>query len=150
MQALQPGHCPSRFWLNWLQIALAAMMLGSLLPLLAPATMRDLMSLLVFGDPSRIRAFETAAVHHVDFVHAVLGAVMFAWSLALLCVVREQIARGERRGWRTAALSLVAWFVPGTVYSALHGVGWNVLVNVACAVVFGLPVAQLYRACHPR
>jgi hypothetical protein len=62
--------------------------------------------------------------------------------------VKHLLAGGSRLGWRIVAFSAAAWFVPGTTFSLWSGFWQNAVLNAAFAVLFLVPLAATYRACH--
>lgn len=142
------GRSLPRFWNNWLIITLLGTMLCSLLPLVAPASSLRLISVLALGRMVQVDAFPADAVRYIGFVNAVLGAVMLGWAVALLFIVAGPLRRCERWAWHAVALSLSAWFVPGTLFSAWSGAMLNVAVNVLFIVAFAIPLIATYRLCR--
>ena len=104
--------------------------------------------MLVYSDADRIAAFGPEAVAYIALVHAVLGAVMFGWGVALLLIVRGLFARGAIEGWQIVAVSVAAWFVPDTAFSLWSGFWQNALLNVVFIILFAVPLAATYRAFH--
>lgn len=128
-------------------VAVGVMVFGLVL-VVAPGFARQGFSLLVYGDPQRIATFGAEAAQYIALVHAVLGAVMFGWGLALLLVVRGPFARGAREGWQIIAVSVAAWFVPDTAFSILSGFWQNAVLNFVFMVLFAVPLAATYRTFH--
>lgn len=139
----------SAFWLRWLLAATVGVMVFGLALVVAPDAARLGFSWLVYADPGRIATFGAAAVAYIELLHAVLGAVMLGWAVALWLVVRGPFARGERAGWWLLAVSVAAWFVPDTAYSLGAGVWPNALLNLVFLALFAAPLAATYRAFHP-
>lgn len=79
------------------------------------------------------------------FVHAVLGATIASWALALALVVQHAMARRERWAWWAVAASTAIWFVPDTSASLWWGVWPNAIFNVACLATFAVPLAMTWR-----
>ena len=75
------------------------------------------------------------------FVHAVLGATIASWALALLFVVRHALEKKERWAFACIAASVVVWFVPDTIASIAFGVVPNAVFNVACLATLLGPLA---------
>jgi len=136
---------PTSFWFQWLHTVAIGVAIFGLALVLAPRLSCEGFSLLVYADPSRIAAFGSEAVAYIALAHAVLGAVMFGWGVALLIVIRGPFRRGEREGWLIIAVSVGAWFAPDTVFSLWSGFGQNVVLNVVFAVLFAVPLAATYR-----
>ena len=137
------------FWLRWLLAATVGVMVFGTALVVARVPARLGFSWLVYADPGRIGEFGAAAVAYIELLHAVLGAVMLGWGVALLCVVRGPFARGERAGWWLVAMSIAAWFVPDTAYSLASGFWQNAVLNVVFMALFAAPLARTYRAFHP-
>lgn len=132
---------PSRFWWRWLVAATVAVAAFGLVLVVAPAPTRRLFGLLLFSSGDRLDQLGAPAVAYVSLTHAVLGAVMFGWSVALLAVIAGPFRRGSRAAWRTVAISLAAWFVPDTAFSLWSGFWPNAVLNLGLAVVFAIPLA---------
>jgi hypothetical protein len=145
MQTLQR---PSVIWLRWLQLAIVGVMAFGLALVLAPTLALKGFSLLVYASPDRIAAFGAEAAAYISLVHAVLGAVMFGWGVALLLVVRGLFSRGAREGWQIVAVSLAAWFIPDTAFSLWSGFWQNAVLNAVFIVLFAVPLATTYRGFH--
>jgi len=128
-------------------VTIGVMVFGLLL-VVAPRFARESFSLLVYGDTKKIAAFGSEAVEYIALVHAVLGAVMFGWGLALLLVVRGLFARGAREGWQIIAVSAAAWFLPDTTFSLWSGFWQNAVLNLVFIVLFAAPLAATYRSFH--
>jgi hypothetical protein len=78
----------SRFWWRWLQGACVGVQAFGLFTTLSPAGARAFFGRLLLGDASAIGGFPTAAARYIDLLHAVLGAVLFGWGVALFLLVR--------------------------------------------------------------
>jgi hypothetical protein len=74
---------------------------------------------------------ENVVLYH-RFVHAVLGATIACWALALAFVVRNALAARQPWAWYCVCASTLVWFVPDTTASLYFGVWPNALFNVAC------------------
>ena len=68
-------------------------------------------------------------------------AVMFGWGVAFLLVLFGPFRRGSVQAWRTLVISLLAWFIPDTLYSLSVGFWQNALLNMAFALLFGPALA---------
>jgi hypothetical protein len=117
---------------------------------MAPALARQGFSLLVYDDARRISSFGEEAARYISLTHAVLGSVMFGWGVALVAVVRTLFARGYSEAWLIVALSVGAWFIPDTTYSALAGFWPNVVLNIAFLLLFSIPLMATRKAFHDR
>lgn len=137
-----------RLWYWWLVVAVSGTIACSLLPLVAPEIARRLLSALVFGGAMQAYAFSATAMHYITFINGVVGAVMVGWSVALLLIIVGPFRRGERWAWRAVAVSLLAWFVPGTLFSVWSGVMRNVAANCLFIIAFAIPLVATYRRFH--
>lgn len=140
----EPAHA-RRVWLRWLQAAVGLAAVMAVVPMLSPAAAGWGMALLVFADPERFGRFLPQAGFYITFVHGVLGAVMLAWAVLLLWVVRGPLAAGLPGAWAAVAASVAAWFVPGTLFSAWLQIWPNVVFNLGFAALFAVPLAGLRR-----
>lgn len=134
---------PSRFWANWLVLASLAVAAFGLVLVGAPTLARRGFSLLVYFDPLRIEGFGPEATRYVDLSHAVIGGVMVGWGVALAAISKRLVSRGSRFGWNVVAGSLLAWFVPDTIFSLWSGFWQNAILNLAFATLFAVPLAAL-------
>lgn len=135
-------------WSAWLQLLIVAMLAMGLAPLVAPELVLQGVSLLVYADPAVLGCTGAPVRGYLFFVHAVMGALMTRWAASLLLLVRRAYARGSRSAWRAVALSVLAWFVPGTLFSLQAGVWLNVAVNLLVLAFFAAPLVATLRACR--
>lgn len=149
MPVMEPARVPSPFWLGWLRVLVVSMLAMGLAPLLAPAFVLQGMSLLVYADPGALGHMGAPVLRHLYFAHAVMGAVMTGWAVLLLLVVRGPYAQGLHSAWRAVALSVLAWFIPGTLFSLQAGIWLNVALNLLFLGLFAVPLAATRRACRP-
>jgi hypothetical protein len=131
---------PSSLWINWLLAASSGVVVFGLLLILSPSLARQGFSMLVYATPERIDAFGPEAARYISLSHAVIGAVMVGWGVALFYITRTLLRRGSRIAWNLAAMSLSAWFVPDTTYSLLSGFWQNALLNAVFLLLFALPL----------
>jgi hypothetical protein len=143
---MQPSQSPSSFWTNWLLAVSIGVSVFGLILVIAPALSMQGFSLLVYFDPRRIASFDHEATRYISLAHAVLGAVMFGWGLALVAVVRTLFAAGLRTGWNIIAISVGGWFIPDTTYSLLSGYWQNAVLNLAFLLLFALPLVVTHKA----
>jgi hypothetical protein len=138
------------FWRRWLIVATLCFMAFSLALVVAPNFTRQFFSLLIYAVPESINAFGGAAVAYISLVHAVLGAVMFGWGVALLSIVLGPFKRMSLEAWQTLAASLAAWFIPDTAYSLWSGFWQNTVFNGVFITLFAIPLIATYEACRSR
>ena len=136
------------FWQRWLAVAATIVAAFGLALAVAPALGGWLFGWLLFGSAGALEGLGQTADGYIRLVHAVLGAVMFGWAIALLMVVLGPFGRGSRWAWSTIALSLGAWFVPDTIVSLASGHWPNAVLNAALFLLFGVPLAATFRAFH--
>lgn len=63
--------------------------------------------------------------------------------MALAAISKRLVSRGSRFGWNVVAGSLLAWFVPDTIFSLWSGFWQNAILNLAFATLFAVPLAAL-------
>jgi|JI8StandDraft_2_1071088.scaffolds.fasta_scaffold177596_2 hypothetical protein len=98
----------------------------------APGATRRLFSFLLYGDAGVIDAWPPEVRHYVTLQHAVLGALMTGWMVALLLVLRRPaVAPGT-----VVVVSVAAWYGPDTALSAWLGAWPNVVLNSSLALMF--------------
>lgn len=140
---MTPLERPSPFWTAWLRLAALAVVAFGLVLVVAPALARRGFALLVYFDPQRIDTLGPEAVRYVALAHAVIGGVMVGWGVALVVVIERLVARGSRLGWNIVAASVLAWFVPDTLFSLQSGFWQNAVLNLSFALLFVLPLLAL-------
>lgn len=137
-------------WIAWLRVATILMIAFGLLLVIAPGVSSQGFSLMVYSSADRIGEFGADPSDYIELAHAVMGAVMVGWGVALLMVLRGPMQRNLREGAMIYAVSLACWFVPDTVFSLASGFWQNAILNCGFAVLFGIPlVALLSRAAAP-
>jgi hypothetical protein len=124
------------FWWRWLLVVTAGVVLFGALLLLAPGLTRQLFSLLLYGAQGRLDTFPAEALAYVTLTHGVLGAVMFGWGLALLMLLSGPFRRRSDEAWRMLVVSLLAWFIPDTLYSLWSGFWQNAALNLGFALLY--------------
>lgn len=134
------------FFYGWLLSVTAGVALCGIGMVAAPELTRHAFSLLAYSTPSRIDGFGDSAVAYAGLTHAVIGAVMFGWGVALLWTLAGPFRRGSRDAWLMIAISIAAWFIPDTCYSLWSGFSGNALLNVALGALFAIPLAGTYSA----
>lgn len=139
-----------KFWQRWLMVVTLSWMVFSLALVVAPRLTRQFFGLLIYASPDKIDTFGSAAVAYISLVHAVLGAVMFGWATALLCVVMGPFKQRSFQAWLTLVVSLTAWFIPDTAYSLWSGFWQNAAFNMVFVVLFAIPLMATYGACRAK
>lgn len=114
---------PASFWVRWLTMSACGIMVLGVGMVLAPGLTRQAFGLLLYADSHRVTEFDPDAFLYISLLHGVLGAVMLGWGTALLLVIRGSFLRGSRESWNILAISVLAWFVPDTVFSLWMGFG---------------------------
>lgn len=115
---------------------------------LAPDLTRRFFSLLIYASPEKINAFGTEAVAYISLLHAVLGAVMIGWGMALLLTVLRPFKSMSLQAWKTVAVSMAVWFIPDTGYSLWSGFWQNAAFNCIFIVLFAIPLIATYNTCR--
>lgn len=133
------------FWLGWLRVATIAVIVFGLVLVVAPPMAKQGFSLLVYSSGDRIAGFGREASDYIGLAHAVMGAVMVGWGVALLLVLRGPMQRNLREGAMIFLISLTAWFIPDTIFSIASGFWQNAVQNLVFAVLFAVPLLALLR-----
>lgn len=131
-------------WIRWLEVVLSALLLYSLLLVVAGTFAGSLFSLLGFGPPDSI---DTDAVHdYLRLPYLVLGAVLAGWALTMLQLVRGPLRDGAT--WVVPVLlrSLALWFILDTGMSLALGFPTHAAFNVPFAVALTIPLIRLRTA----
>lgn len=134
----------------WLVVAAVITMAFGFALVLLPDTMGQLFGGLYLSDPLAIEGFGSEAGNYVQFVTAVLGAVMAGWGATLLGLLVFFFRPGHREAWWVITLSVIAWFVPDTAYSIWSGFWQNAVFNVLAFFLFAVPLAGTYTAMRKR
>jgi hypothetical protein len=131
------------FWWRWMVLATGLVLSMGLAFILVPSAVLGLLAAvgLATGPPFA----DAAAARYLDFVYAVLGAVMVGWAVALLGILLGPFRRDPAGMLRVVAASLAAWYVPDTLASLWYGIWQNAVLNTLLAVVFAVPLAMLWR-----
>lgn len=143
----QQTDCVPVLWRRWLGGAAIVVLVFGLALVFAASPMQAVFEA-VYYSPRAATALGPDAVAYTAFMGAVLGGVMIGWATLLLFVLAGPFRRAERSAWDMIAVSLAAWFVPDTAYSAWSGFWPNVVLNAALLVVFVIPLAATYRTFH--
>ena len=138
-----------QFWWRWLIVVTFGLLLFGITMLVAPELTRHLFGFLIFSSSARLDALGEPAVAYITLLHGVLGAVIFGWGVALLLVLVGPFRRGSKESWRIFVISLLAWFIPDSVFSLWSGFWQNAALNAVLAVLFAVPLAATYRFFEP-
>ena len=133
------------FWWRWLVAASCGVLVFGLSMVILPGPTQIMFNYIYLSSPQGKSIFAENAAAFITFISAVLGAVMFAWSITFLYVLYGPFRRGEKEGWRTLAVSLTAWFVPDTAFSLWSGFWQNAILNIALLALFAVPLAATYK-----
>jgi hypothetical protein len=90
------GRGAPKLWITRLTLVTAGVALAGFALVLAPSAARAAFSALIYADTDRIDSFGPLPVAYISLAHAVLGAVLLGWGLALLLILRGPFARGAR------------------------------------------------------
>lgn len=133
------------FWRRWLVFASCGVLVFGLSMVVLPGPTQAMFNYIYLSSPQGKSIFAENAAGYIAFISAVLGAVMFAWSITFLFVLYGPFHRGEKEGWRTLAVSLTAWFIPDTAFSLWSGFWQNAVLNIALLALFAIPLAATYK-----
>jgi hypothetical protein len=132
---------PRRRWDVLVGVGVAYVAAVGLALTLAPGPMRQVVDVMIFGSATPA-VVGGPAEDFLEFVWAILGAVMLGWSVLLLAALRGPLARRSRRAWWAITASVSAWFVPDTVRSLLTHPE-NAVFNVTFAVPIAIGLAGM-------
>lgn len=113
--------------------------------LLLPGATRSLFGLVMYGDAARIESFGSEARAYATLLHGVLGAVMVGWAVALWGLLGGPGVSAAGAGWRGVGLSVGAWYLLDSGFSAAVGAWPNVVLNTGFAVAFAAGIAVARR-----
>lgn len=82
---------------------------------------------------------------YIQFTHGIIGAVMAGWMMCIIMLARGPFITGECYAWNTIAFPLAGWFLIDTGFSLAHAIWGNVFLNLAIAVMFGVPLLAARR-----
>lgn len=127
--------------ITWLEVVLIVVLGYSLLLVFAGATAGSLFSLFGFGPEESI---DTDSVRdYLLLPYLVLGAVMAAWTLLMIQIVRGPLRENSSWAWAFLARSLSLWFVLDTGMSLVLGYPTHALFNLPFAAALGIPLVLL-------
>lgn len=128
------------FWARLIQVS-AAIVLGLSSVLLLAPSLGEAVFYLVYFHQSDSPVPVPAEVHsYLRFANGILGAVMAGWMISIIMLAQGPLRAGERYGWNAIAWPLLAWYCIDTVFSIMHGVWGNVLLNTGTMLLFGIPL----------
>ncbi len=133
------------FWWRWLVIATCIVLLFGLSMVVLPGSTQTLFNFVYLSSPHGAPIFSESAINYIKFISAVLGSVMFGWSIALLYILFGSFRRRQMEGWKTIAASLVAWCIPDTALSLWYGFSQNAVLNLIMLGLFVIPLIATYR-----
>ncbi len=129
-----------RFWSRLIQGAAAVVIVLSLILLLAPRLGEAIFNLVYFHQMSSPVEVPSQTQGYLWFANGIIGAVTAGWMLCIILLARGPFVEGRLHAWNTIAVPLAGWFLIDTAFSIAHGVWGNVLLNMATAVMFGIPL----------
>lgn len=136
-----------RLWWYWLLFSSLGVMVFGLIMILLPELTRSFFSLLIYSKEDMIDRFGQQPVAYISLVHGVLGAVMFGWGTTLLLIILGPLKRKSQESWKIILVSLIAWFVPDTVFSIYTGFWQNAVFNSIFLVLFLIPLYFMHSYC---
>lgn len=131
------------YWWRMLVVVTAFLMLFGLILVVMPTLTLQGFSLMIYGIPGHIHTFSYEPIAYISLLHAVLGAVMFGWGVLLMYLALGPIRRGVKDGYWIFSITLLAWFIPDTVYSLISGFWQNALLNTVFILLFAMPLLGL-------
>jgi hypothetical protein len=83
------------------------------------------------------------------WLYSVLGATMAGWGVFIWFLLKNAFVKKEKWAWRALAISMMVWFIPDTMISAIYGVYFNVVVNSLLLLIIALPLSFTYKDFFP-
>jgi hypothetical protein len=136
-----------QFWWRWLVAVTGGVMVFSLSLILLPQTIQSIFNPFFFPPSTR---FDADASRYINFLYALLGAVMIGWMVTVLFVLMGAFRRGERAAWNAVTLSIVTWYLIDSSVSILSGFAANAVLNTVFLALFIIPLAATYRQFYRR
>ena len=131
----------SVFWYYWLMSVISVVMLISICMIIMPNLTIKGFSLLIYSQSNTIESsFSSNALKYIELTHAVLGAVMFGWSILLLLILVGPFRKGNLESWYYMTISIVAWFVSDTLFSISKGFWQNAILNSFLFILLIMPL----------
>jgi len=135
------------FWYRWLLLVSIGVMIFGFSMVVMPGLITKFFSLIIYSKSDLIQSeFNQAAVKYIELTHGVLGAVMFGWSTLLLMIIIGPFRQGNIEGWYYLSISVIAWFVPDTLFSLWKGFWQNAILNSLLGLFLILPLLGTYKA----
>jgi hypothetical protein len=135
------------FWYRWLLLVSIGIMIFGLSMVVMPGLIMKFFSFIVYSKSDLIQSeFNVTAVKYIELTHGVLGAVMFGWSILLLMIIIGPFRNGNIEGWYYLTVSIIAWFVPDTLFSLWKGFWQNAILNSLLGLFLVLPLLGTYKA----
>ena len=129
------------FWITWLTIVLALVLVYALLLVVAGSVAGSLFEWFGFGPDDAIDTPEVR--EYLKLPYMVLGAVMAGWAILMLQIVRGPLRDGTPWALTFVSRALVSWFVLDTGMSLVLEYPTHALFNVPFAVALGIPLLRL-------
>lgn len=85
-------------------------------------------------------------VHYHRFIHAIAGATIAGWGVALAFIAHYPFRNRERWAWWAIAAAVMSWFTLDTTFSLYFGVWPNAIFNLGAFIALATPLAFTYRA----
>ena len=130
-----------RFWSSWLLIVVIGVICFGLILVILPDLSRQGFSWLIYGSFDRISQFTPEASHYITLAHAVFGSVLVGWGVTILFIVQRLFRKRIKNSWSIIAISILAWFIPDTIFSLASGFAPNALLNLVFLILFFIPLS---------
>ncbi len=120
-------------------VAIGVICFGLILVIL-PDISRSGFSWLIYGSFDRLSLFTTEASDYISLTHAVFGSVLIGWGVTILFIIQSFFRKGVKNSWGILAISILAWFIPDTIFSLAWGFAPNALLNLVFLTLFFIPL----------
>jgi len=80
------------------------------------------------------------ALHFRGWIYGVLGSTIAGWGVFIAFLAGNAFKRKEKWARNCIFWGILIWFVPDTILSAYHGIGFNVGFNIVLLLLFMFPL----------
>ena len=137
---MEKSEMTLKFWSAWLLIVVIGVIFFGLILVILPDLSRQGFSWLIYGSFDRISHFTPEASHYITLAHAVFGSVLVGWGVILLLFIQQFFRKGVKNSWSIITLSILAWFIPDTIFSLASGFAPNAILNLVFLFLFSIPL----------
>lgn len=137
----------SKFWIRWMIVVLAGMVVMGLMIIFTPFVNATLGSIYynVYFDYDAYAVISDGDLRFQTFLYGVMGAVLASWSLLMLSLVIFPIRQGQKWAWYAMIASIILWFIGDGYASVVTGFPIHAAINLSMLITLGIPLLAIYR-----